>query len=49
MQFNQKGSDGKRLKQMYTIGTVKHGGSKWLMVCGYFSGFSGLGPLSHRT
>ena len=54
--FNLRGSDGKktvrrptgkRLDPRFTVGTVKHGGGKGLMVWGCFSGFSGLGPL-HR-
>lgn len=53
--FNLKGSDGaktvrrpigKHLNPRYTIGTVKHGGGKGLMVWGCFSGFAGLGPLN---
>ena len=36
---------GKRLKQVYTIGIVKHRGDKGFMVWGCFSGFSRLGPL----
>ena len=51
---NLRGSDGKqnvrrpvgkRLKPMYTVGTMKHEGDKGLMVWVCFSGFSALGTL----
>ena len=54
--YNLKGSEGnlkvrrpkgKRLDPNYIKGTVKRGGGKGAMVCGCFSGFSGVGS-NHR-
>ena len=48
--LNMRRPVGIQLKQVYTIGTMKHGSDKELMVWGYFTGFFWVGTtLSHRS